>query len=40
LAFFIYILNTIKGVFFNTAGSVSSALHLPWIWYSWFQFSS
>ena len=29
LAFFIYILNTIKGVFFNTAGSVSSALHLP-----------
>ena len=29
LAFFVYILNTIKGVFFNTAGSVSSALHLP-----------
>jgi len=29
LAFFVYIINTIKGLFFNTAGSVSSALNLP-----------
>jgi hypothetical protein len=29
LAFFIYVLNTIKRIFFSTAGSVSSALHLP-----------
>jgi hypothetical protein len=28
-AFFIYVINTIKGLFFNTAGSVSNALHLP-----------
>ena len=29
LAFFVYILEMVKGTFFNTAGSVSSALHLP-----------
>ena len=29
LAFFVYILEMIKKVFFNTAGSVSSALNLP-----------
>jgi hypothetical protein len=29
LAFFVYILEIIKKVFFNTAGSVSSALNLP-----------
>jgi hypothetical protein len=29
LAFFIYVLNTIKRIFFSTAGSVSTALHLP-----------
>lgn len=28
-AFFLYVINTIKGLFFNTAGSVSAALHLP-----------
>lgn len=29
LAFFVYILEMVKRVFFNTAGSVSSALNLP-----------
>ena len=29
MAFFVYVINTIKGIFFNTAGSVSNALHLP-----------
>jgi hypothetical protein len=29
MAFFVYVINTIKGLFFNTAGSVSNALHLP-----------
>lgn len=29
LAFFVYILEMVKTAFFNTAGSVSSALHLP-----------
>ena len=28
-AFFVYIINTIKGIFFNTTGSLSNALHLP-----------
>jgi hypothetical protein len=29
MAFFVYIINTIKGIFFNTTGSISNALHLP-----------
>jgi hypothetical protein len=29
LAFFVYIINTIRGIFFNAAGSVSNALSLP-----------
>ena len=29
LAFFVYILETIKRIFFNTTGSLSSALNLP-----------
>ena len=29
LAFFVYILEMVKSAFFNTAGSVSSALNLP-----------
>jgi hypothetical protein len=29
LAFFVYILETIKRIFFNTTGAVSSALNLP-----------
>lgn len=29
LAFFVYIINTIRGIFFNAAGSVSNALNLP-----------
>jgi hypothetical protein len=29
LAFFVYILEMVKSAFFNTAGSFSSALHLP-----------
>lgn len=29
LAFFVYILETIKSIFFNTTGSLSSALNLP-----------
>jgi hypothetical protein len=29
LAFFVYILEMIKGIFFNTTGALSSALNLP-----------
>jgi hypothetical protein len=29
MAFFVYVINTIKGIFFNTTGSLSNALHLP-----------
>ena len=29
MAFFVYVINTIKGIFFNTTGSISNALHLP-----------
>ena len=29
LAFFVYIIETIKRLFFTTAGTISSALHLP-----------
>ena len=29
LAFFVYIIETIKGLFFNTAGTISNALNLP-----------
>jgi hypothetical protein len=29
LAFFVYVLETIKRIFFNTTGAVSSALNLP-----------
>jgi hypothetical protein len=29
LAFFVYIIETIKGLFFNTAGTISNAMNLP-----------
>ena len=29
LAFFVYIIETVKGIFFNTTGSLSNALNLP-----------
>jgi hypothetical protein len=29
LAFFVYIIETIKKIFFDTTGAISSALHLP-----------
>ena len=29
LAFFVYVIETVKGLFFNTTGSMSSALNLP-----------
>jgi len=29
LAFFVYIIETVKHIFFNTTGSISSALNLP-----------
>lgn len=29
LAFFVYVIETVKGLFFNTTGSVSNALRLP-----------
>jgi hypothetical protein len=29
LAFFVYIIETIKKIFFNTTGSLSSTLNLP-----------
>jgi hypothetical protein len=29
MAFFVYVINTIKGIFFNTTGSLSNALRLP-----------
>jgi hypothetical protein len=29
LAFFVYVIETVKGLFFNTTGSLSNALNLP-----------
>jgi hypothetical protein len=29
LAFFVYIIETVKGLFFNTTGSLSNAMSLP-----------
>jgi hypothetical protein len=29
LAFFVYVIETIKGIFFNTSNSISNTLHLP-----------
>ena len=29
LAFFVYVIETVKGLFFNTTGSLSNAMHLP-----------